>query len=346
MITGSRVLLLISILVFLVHNHQSQVPEREENGRTDSQNNIIAIFSQLFPPYLHPFGVGKLRVINAQPRAENPLQTFCNLGSQGNLRQQIQYLLSLTNSFFYQMNIYFRLTTGRHPMKQADILFPEGLYDFIVCPLLKLIQRIQFDDLLHLLVQPADLMMINLKYLFLYQTVQNGRRHIGALQQFFLGDFFRDFISQNPRTFHIFHQQCQLLRGTRQDIKQYMQPFFIRRTRKPHPRLRLGFVSTPQLLLYKNRFFIEQRLDDSQNIFYPALLLQLSDTLLCIHGKQIQNALFTFRQWCIRFKIGIILYNRFAFEFQSRRQRRLINIPLRTEIIIGYPLPKLELNRQ
>jgi len=33
-------LLLISILVFLVHNHQSQVPEREENGRTDSQNNI------------------------------------------------------------------------------------------------------------------------------------------------------------------------------------------------------------------------------------------------------------------------------------------------------------------
>ena len=33
--------------------------------------------------------------------------------------------------------------------------------------------------------------MINLKYLFLYQTVQNGRRHIGALQQFFLGDFFR-----------------------------------------------------------------------------------------------------------------------------------------------------------
>ena len=140
----------------------------------------------------------------------------------------------------------------------ADILFPEGLYDFIVCPLLKLIQRIQFDDLLHLLVQPADLMMINLKYLFLYQTVQNGRRHIGALQQFFLGDFFRDFISQNPRTFHIFHQQCQLLRGTRQDIKQYMQPFFIRRPRKPHPRLRLGFISTPQLLLYKNRFFIEQ----------------------------------------------------------------------------------------
>ena len=113
---------------------------------------------------------------------KDKLQTFCNLGSQGNLRQQIQYLLSLTNSFFYQMNIYFRLTTGRHPMKQADILFPEGLYDFIVCPLLKLIQRIQFDDLLHLLVQPADLMMINLKYLFLHQAIQNRRRHPCTLQ--------------------------------------------------------------------------------------------------------------------------------------------------------------------
>ena len=110
--------------------------------------------------------------INAQPRAENPLQTFCNLGSQGNLRQQIQYLLSLTNSFFYQMNIYFRLSTGCNSMKQADIFLLKGLHNLIVRPLLKLVQGIQLYDLLHFLIQPADFMKVNHKYLFLHQAIQ------------------------------------------------------------------------------------------------------------------------------------------------------------------------------
>ncbi len=55
------------------------------------------------------------------------------------------------------------------------------------------------------------------------------------------------------------------------------------------------FISTPQLLLYENRFFIEQRLDDRKNILDAAVLLQFSDALLRIYGKQIQNLL-TFRQ--------------------------------------------------
>ena len=87
----------------------------------------------------------------------------------------------------------------------ADILFPEGLYDFIVCPLLKLIQRIQFDDLLHLLVQPADLMMINLKYLFLYQSVQYGRRNTGTLQKLLFGNLFYSTLTHYPRKLDILH---------------------------------------------------------------------------------------------------------------------------------------------
>ena len=37
-----------------------------------------------------------------------------------------------------------------------------------------------------------------------------------------------------------------------------MKPLFIRCTRKPNPCLCFRFISTPQLLLYENRFFIEQ----------------------------------------------------------------------------------------
>ena len=67
-------------------------------------------------------------------------------------------------------------------MKQADIFFLKGLHDLIVRPLLKLVQGIQLYDLLHFLIQPADFMKVNLKYLFLHQAIQNRRRHPCTLQ--------------------------------------------------------------------------------------------------------------------------------------------------------------------
>ena len=104
-------------------------------------------------------------------------------------------------------------------MKQADIFFLKGLHDLIVRPLLKLVQGIQLYDLLHFLIQPADFMKVNLKYLFLPQAIQNRRRHPCTLQQLFFRNFFRCFSSKDSRTLDIFHQQRQLLRSTGQDIK-------------------------------------------------------------------------------------------------------------------------------
>ena len=89
MIAGSGILLLIRIFVLFVHNHQSQISERKKHGRTNSQDNIVPILSQLFPPYFNPFGIGEFRMVDPQASTEDPLQTLCNLSSQGNLRQQI-----------------------------------------------------------------------------------------------------------------------------------------------------------------------------------------------------------------------------------------------------------------
>ena len=158
-------------------------------------------------------------MINPQTRTEYPLQAFCDLSSQCYFRQEIQYLFPLTNRFFYQMNVYFRLSTGCDSMKQADIFLLKGLHDLIVRPLLKLVQGIQLYDLLHFLVQPADFMEVNLKYLLLHQAIQNRRRHSCTLQQLFFRNFFRCFSSKDSRTLDIFHQQRQLLRSTGQDIK-------------------------------------------------------------------------------------------------------------------------------
>ena len=135
-------MLLICILMLLVHNDQSQITERQKYGRTDPQNNIIPFLSQLFAPNLYSLGIRKLGMINPQTRTEYPLQAFCDLSSQCYFRQEIQYLFPLTNRFFYQMNVYFRLSTGCDSIKQADIFLLKGLHDLIVRPLLKLVQGI------------------------------------------------------------------------------------------------------------------------------------------------------------------------------------------------------------
>ena len=89
MIAGSGILLFICIFVLFVHNHQSQIPKRQENRRTNAQNNIISVLSQLLPPYFNPFGIGEFRMIDTQTSTENPLQTLRNLSGQCNFRQQI-----------------------------------------------------------------------------------------------------------------------------------------------------------------------------------------------------------------------------------------------------------------
>ena len=116
--------------------------EGQEHGRTHSQNDVISAVRKLFLPDFHPFGIRKLRVIDAQTRTEHPLQPFGNLCGQGYFRQQIQHLLPLPDNFFYQMDVNLRLSAGRDSMQQTDILCPETFHNAVVCPLLMLVQRI------------------------------------------------------------------------------------------------------------------------------------------------------------------------------------------------------------
>ena len=142
MVAGCRVLLFISVFMLLVHNNQTQIAERQKYGRAYSQDNVIPAVRELLLPNLHPLGIRKLRMIDTETGSEYPLQTFGDLCRQGYLRQQIQHLLSLTDSFFYQMNINFRFSAGCNPMQQADILSLKTLRNIIVSPLLMLVQRI------------------------------------------------------------------------------------------------------------------------------------------------------------------------------------------------------------
>ena len=175
MIAGSGILLLIGILMFLVHNHQSKIAERKENGRTDSQNDIISFFRQLLLPDFHPFGIGEFRVVNAQTIAEYALQAFCNLGGKGYLRQQIQYLFSLPDGLFYQMDIDFCFSAGSHSMQQTDILRLETLHNLIMRQLLMFIQGIHRKGFPNNSTQPSHFLLVNFKNVLVHQAIEYSR---------------------------------------------------------------------------------------------------------------------------------------------------------------------------
>ena len=129
MVSGSRVLLLVRILVLLIHNHQAQSPKGQEDGRTDTQDDIVFLLTQLLLPDFHPLGIGKLGVIDTEATSEHPLQTFGDLGGQGDFGQEIEHLLAGLQRFLDEVDIDFGLATGGHPMEQADILLTEVIED-------------------------------------------------------------------------------------------------------------------------------------------------------------------------------------------------------------------------
>ena len=141
MIARSRILLLVSIFVFLVHNHELQVLEGQEDGRTDSQDDLIGFIAQLLLPDFHALSIGELGVIDTQPIAKHPLQTLGNLCSQGYFGQKIEHLTAaLFQGLGDEVDIDFGLATGGDPVKQTDILLTEAIDDGVVGCLLSRIE--------------------------------------------------------------------------------------------------------------------------------------------------------------------------------------------------------------
>src|SRR5574344_539459 len=111
MISWSRILLFIGILVFLIYNHKSQICKRQKNRGSHTQDNIILLFCKLFLPYFYPLCIRKLRVVYAKSVSENFFETFCYLCSKSYFRKQIQYLFTGLEYFMYKVNINLCFTT-------------------------------------------------------------------------------------------------------------------------------------------------------------------------------------------------------------------------------------------
>ena len=135
MITGGRILLLVTGLVFLVDNDQSQSLEGQEYGTAGAENDIVRIGRQLFLPDFHAFGIGILRMVDAQTIAEDALQTLHHLHRQRYLRQEVEYLFLAFESLADEVDVDFRLTRPRNSMQQRH-LFLHLLHQNVVIGIL------------------------------------------------------------------------------------------------------------------------------------------------------------------------------------------------------------------
>ena len=110
MITGIRFGLLVTGFMLLIHNDQTYIRDREEDGTACSENHemlgdlIVDLFVSLFA-----FCIGESAMIDDELIAEDLLQAGGELGSQGNLRNEIEHVLPLRQLRLNQMNVYIRL---------------------------------------------------------------------------------------------------------------------------------------------------------------------------------------------------------------------------------------------
>lgn len=68
-------------------------------------------------------------MIDAHLVAKDAAQALCNLGGEGNLRQQIKHLLPFLQAFVDEVNVYLGLSRRGDTMQQGYILLGEGFFD-------------------------------------------------------------------------------------------------------------------------------------------------------------------------------------------------------------------------
>lgn len=168
------------------------------------------------------------------------------------------------------------------------------------------------------------------------------------MQQLGLGDFFHLSAGEAGREFDVFHQQIQLLGGASlQFVEEEVQAAFVAGSLgEAYARLGLGLVGAAQLFFHEDGFFVEQGLDDGEDVLDAAVLLELRDALLRFGGEEVEYLLFFLRQADVGLEIGVVLHDRFAFQLQAGGQCGFVDVALGAEVIIGQPLPELELARQ
>ena len=91
--------------MFLVDYHHAKVTERQEDGRTCSEDNVVWLVGELFLPYLYALGIRIFGMVDAKSVAEDTMKALGNLHGEGNLWKEIENLLAFVDGTLYHLDI-------------------------------------------------------------------------------------------------------------------------------------------------------------------------------------------------------------------------------------------------
>ena len=187
MISGGGLLLFVGCIMFFIGNDKSKISKGKEDCRTRAQDDLDLAGPDLVPG-LQPFVLAEFTMIDANVTAKMPLQPADDLRCQGDLRQQVKHLPSLTDRCFDLPDIDLGLPAGGDAMEQTDLSLPETFFDRIICRLL-CGRQLEIDlDLGREIKHPVDGPAFDTEDLLIHQSLQLFGRSARFLQQLGAGD--------------------------------------------------------------------------------------------------------------------------------------------------------------
>ena len=142
-------------------------------------------------------------MVDAQPTAEDPLQTFHHLNGEGYLGQEVEHLLLTVEGLLDEVDVYLRLSTGGDAVKQGDVLLEEGKLYLVESVLLWSAERFDvFGMRVATVIQSSHLLLVGLKEATLDKCSDRGES-MALVKEFVTSN--TGFRRCNKRTVPLYH---------------------------------------------------------------------------------------------------------------------------------------------
>ena len=194
--------------------------------------------------------------------------------------------------------------------------------------------------------EAVDFLFIYLEQAAFHRLVQHGIAHAGAFQQVFLAHLL-DFAALYPaRHVQVGQQQRLLFWRPLELVKVLMQSLFILTGQcQADTRLGLWTVVVDDTLAHVQCIQVQQVADISFYGLESGRVCNFGNLNASTLGRKVQNHLFAVTQLAgfALLKVWVDADCRFAFHLEARRYCRFINLAHCAQVVVGDPLPEVQL---
>ncbi|CDF21703.1 uncharacterized protein BN736_01468 [Prevotella sp. CAG:617] len=348
------VLLLVGGFVLLVHDNQAEPPEGQEERRAHAQNQAVGLVGELLLPDFHALGVGKLGVVHAHLLAKHARHALHDLRGQGYFGQQVEHLLAAAQAALDELGVDFGLSARGDAVKQADVLLPEHVQNFVKSLLLRFAQR-RLERLGQGLApgQAPYLKGIRLQNTLAAQC-REGRLAAGAvLHQVSLGHLGHQVRllhgqgCRQSRKLQVGCQQGLLLGRPLQLVERLVQAALGGPLRgKAYVQLSTGTEGAAHGLAQPDGTFVHQAAHQRQGILDVELLLQRLHRAAAWRQDEREGLALAVGQRVGGLKSLFSLHHALALQLQARGHGGFHHLARRAHVILRHPLPQFQLSGQ